>query len=149
MHAAVDPPFQEISEKQLDPQEAPPQELKDIFKSWSGNLAHLRQAGVLDLASMDLPYLDGISQERYLEILRLFMKRSSPKALELELSLEIGSANLSSETSQLEELPVTSPFSPEESPVLFPDDLCASIYRCRKIPGRCLTSLYAFPFYGT
>ena len=122
---------------QLDPHEAPPLELKNIFKSWSGNLIHPRLSGILDLTSGNLPGSDSIPKKHYHEVLRLFMMKScSRKALRQKLSLKPVCGNFGFDASQLEELTVPLYFNSEEAPIFLPDDLNASVYSCHKIPGR-------------
>jgi hypothetical protein len=136
-------------DNKLDPHEAPPRELKEFFKSWL--LPHLPEE-VIDFASVGMPRLDSIPQERYHEELRLFMmKRSSPKALRHKLSSEPVPGCLdfdaSRNASQLQELTVPLSRNPEEAAVFLPDDLNASVYSSHKIPGRWITFISSFYFY--
>ena len=134
--------------EKLDPHEAPPQELKDKFKSWSGSGFEPRFSGILDLTSVNLPGLNNILQERYHGILRRFlMERSSPKALLQKVSFPpvFGSSNFDASHFKLA---IPQSFNPEKAFVLFPDDLSAAVYSCHKIPGRWITSARSFYFYS-
>lgn len=57
----------------FNPHEAPPQELKDVFKSWKGPLTPERER-ILDMNAVNMPRLDSIPHHRLVDVFSRFSR---------------------------------------------------------------------------